>query len=282
MPRPGRPTTAPRTFPASPRRRLALVALAGAASLPLLPALGGAQGRPEDRPVPPWERRSPVTLSLGAGGLYSGARTGGGARLNDGAGFDVHGAIGVSALSLGVGYQRTTQGLPGTEADATIDGIFVEPRLAIAPVGSFTPYLAGRVGFLRRDVPASARWEAGRSNFTQLGAGAGLLVSVAPSVHLDLGALYTWVRDREARDVAAPGPFVGGTGGRRCSGRGWCSASIGGGGEGTSRLRSCWAGAGARRRTALAIWRGAVLRGAVVRLLRGWWGVDGGAYGGTA
>lgn len=209
-----RPTSCPAPARAHLVRLVRLVA--AGALLPLLPAVGGAQDRGDDRPVPPWERRSPVSLSLGAGGLYSGARAGGGARLNDGAGFDVHGAIGVSALSLGVGYQRTTQGLPNTGTRATIDGIFVEPRLAVAPYGSFTPYLAGRVGFLRRDVPASARWEASRDNFTQLGAGAGLLVSVAPSVHLDLGALYTWVRDRDADDVTTqpvPGPFVGGTGG---------------------------------------------------------------------
>jgi len=205
----------PRPAPAPARTRSALAATA-CALLPLLPALAAAQQRTDDRPVPPWERRGRTTLSVGAGGLYSGARTGGGARLNDGGGFDVHGAIGVSALSLGVGYQRSTQGLPGTGTNATVDGIFVEPRLAIAPYGSFTPYLAGRVGFLRQDVPASARWTASRSNFTQLGGGAGVLVSIAPSVHLDLGALYTFVRDRDTRDVTAlpvPAPFVGGTGG---------------------------------------------------------------------
>ena len=198
-----------------PRRphasRLVRHAALAPALLALAPALAHAQS---DRPVAPWERRSAPTLALGGAGLYAGAREGGG-RLNDGGGFDVHASVGVSALSLGVGYQRSTQGLPGTGTRATLDGIFVEPRVAIAPYGNFTPYVAGRIGFLRQDVPASTAWRASRERVTQLGGGAGVLVSIAPNVSLDLGALYTHVQDRDrgAHDLALPARFEGGTGG---------------------------------------------------------------------
>jgi hypothetical protein len=194
------------------RRALpAALALAGALVM-AAPALAGAQ----ETPPPPWERRSTAAFGVGGGALYSGARTGGGTRANDAVGFDVQGSVAISALALGVGYQRASRGLPGTgSGSATEDGVFVEPRVAVAPFRNFTPYVAGRVGFLRREVPASTAFAATRTNLTQLGAGVGTLVSLAQNVQLDLGAMWTDVRTRGGSQVGivpVPGPFVGGTG----------------------------------------------------------------------
>lgn len=195
-----------------PLATIATVALALSTALALAPASAAAQ----ERPAPPWERRSTPTVAIAGGALYSGARTGGAARLGDGVGFDVQASIGISAFALGVGYQRTQHALPGAgSGDATDAGVFVEPRLSLAPFRNFTPYVAGRVGFLRREVPASARFVAGRTNLTQLGAGLGTLVSVAPNVQLDLGAMWSDVRargDDDATRLPVPQPFVGGTG----------------------------------------------------------------------
>lgn len=202
-----------RTRPGTAAPRPVARALALGVPLALVPTLLAAQARP----VPPWERRSAPTLALFGGALYTGARGGpaAGARVDDGVGFDVQGSVGVSAFALGVGYQRTQHRLPGTTANVTYQGPYVEPRLAIAPYGSFTPYLSGRVGLLRQDVPATGLTLAGRTNVTLVGGGGGLLVALGRGVALDVGAMWTDVRARERRDVATqpvPGPFVGGTG----------------------------------------------------------------------
>lgn len=158
----------------------------------------------------PWERRSPVHFAVGAGGLYQSGRGTSSARVADGGGFDAFGALGVSAFSLGVGYQRSEHRLPGA-GRAVYDGVFVEPRVAVAPLRNFTPYVAGRAAFLRQRVPASAQSLADRRALTALGAGVGTLVWLAPSVQLDLAAMYTDVRGG-GRGAAGPGVFVGGTG----------------------------------------------------------------------
>lgn len=171
-----------------------------------VPCLVHAQVEPGDTgtsaaPIPPWERRSAPRLAIGGGGLYQSGR----AAENAGAGFDVFGSIGVSALALGAGYQRSSHRVPGADGGSTYQGLFVEPRVALGAFRSFTPYVAGRVGFLTHEV--SARTIAGAApaprssdRVTTLGAGLGTLASIAPGVQLDLGAMYTDVRG--ASDVA--------------------------------------------------------------------------------
>lgn len=167
---------------------------------------------PDTVPPAPWERRAPVRFALGAGGLYQLSRDGAGTRVADGGGFDAFGALQISALSLGIGYQRSGRRLPSAGAGrVTYDGVFVEPRLSVAPYRNFTPYLAGRVTFLRQRVPASAQYRADSRSLTALGAGIGTLVWLAPSVQLDLAGLYTEVRG-SARAESAANMFTGGTG----------------------------------------------------------------------
>jgi hypothetical protein len=167
-------------------RLTAALSLALAATLPNVVRAQVSPGDPGSgaAPVPPWERRSPVALSVGGGGLYQGARGSAPGRVPGGGGFDAFGGVAVGALALNVGYQQSRHALTG--ATATYGGVFVEPRVSVAPFRNFNPYVAARVSFLRVSAPADGR---GRS--TALGGGVGTLVAVAPGVHLDLTALYT-------------------------------------------------------------------------------------------
>lgn len=166
-------------------------------------------------PVPPWERRSATRLAVGGAGLYQSARGASGTRVQDGGGFDLFGSVAIASFALGVGYQRSQHGLPGAAAGrATDQGAFVEPRFSVAPFRNFTPYVSGRLGFIRRSVPQSARYAAETRSLVSYGAGVGTLVSVAPGVQLDIGALYTRLNGGDQAGAAVvPGPFVGGTGG---------------------------------------------------------------------
>ena len=159
---------------------LALVAVAPAAH---------AQ-RHTDRRTPPWERRSSPGFAIGGAGLYTGVRDSDVGRVRDGYGFDVHAAVGVSAFALAGGYQRTVQSLRDTDTDVTLQGPYVEPRVALASGGSFTPYLTGRVAFLRQRASGDVV-SVSNATRTSVGGGLGMLVSLGPAVHLDLTAQYT-------------------------------------------------------------------------------------------
>jgi hypothetical protein len=177
---------------------LALVALAAPAA--------GAQDRLEQ----PWERRARPSLSVEGAGLYSAINAGGGGALGDGFGFDVQGNVGVSAFSLGVGYQRATQSIDGVSRRAVYDGVYLEPRLALPlGYGSFTPYLAGRVGRVRLTTPDAV---SGGGTGTWIGGGGGVLVSVAPGVQLNLAGMWARVNLSDRDDVALDGRLVEGAG----------------------------------------------------------------------
>ena len=189
--------------PRSARARLArhavVAPLAAASLLAAVPHAAGAQDRLEQ----PWERRSRPTLSLEGGGIYSSVGSTGDGALGDGFGFDVQGNVGISALSVGVGYQRSTQQIAGVGDDATYQGIYLEPRLALPlGYGSFTPYVAGRVGRMRVGTPDGV---GGSGTGTLLGAGAGVLVSLAPNVQLNLAGLWSHVNVDSPSQAPADG-----------------------------------------------------------------------------
>ncbi|MGZ8379618.1 MAG: hypothetical protein ACXW05_19005 [Gemmatirosa sp.] len=166
----------------SSRPSAALVAVAVlAATAPALQA---------QRHTPPWERRASPTFAVGGAGLYAGARGSDATRVQDGYGFDVHAAVGVSAFAVAGGYQRSVQSLRDSDTDVTLHGPYVEPRIALAAGGSFTPYLTGRVAFLRQRVRGDVVTVSG-STRTAVGGGLGMLVALGPAVHLDLAAQYT-------------------------------------------------------------------------------------------
>ena len=178
-------------------------ALALAALLPnaVRPVAAHAQVVPGDTgtsaaPVSPWERRARARFGVGGAALYQSGR----AVEPAGAGFDAFGSVAVSAFSLGAGYQRFAHRVSGSAGGAaTYQGLFVEPRVALASFRGFTPYVAGRIGFLSHEVPARSNASgvpaaASRDQVTTVGAGFGALVPVASGVHVDLGAMYTGVQ----------------------------------------------------------------------------------------
>jgi len=141
----------------------------------------------------PWQRRSTPFVAVGGDAVFSSVRARAtDPRIGDGYGFDVHGSVGVSALSLGGGYQRTEHDLTGTTQHATYSGFYVEPRVMLdLGAGNFMPYIAGRVGRTSVSEPPSLTGNTAVTHGTTYGAGGGLQVWLARSVALDLGALWS-------------------------------------------------------------------------------------------
>jgi hypothetical protein len=139
------------------------------------------------------QRRSTPTFSVEGGGVYASYHGDGFRDANDGPGFYVQGNLGVSLLSVGIGYMRTAHDVAGVGDDLVVRGLFVEPRLAL-PIayGNFTPYLMGRVTRMERALGSDGG--DAESTGTALGGGAGLLVWVAPGVQVNTSAAYDGMR----------------------------------------------------------------------------------------
>jgi hypothetical protein len=147
--------------------------------------------------------------------------------VGDGPGFEALGNLGVGAFSLGAGYVRTTHHLTDVTDDVTLDGPFVEPRLALPfYYRSFTPYLSARAARLtaRADDAGGELVATG----TQLGGGIGMLVALAPSVRMNLGLTYARLRLGDAErdgtripDSSADGSTLGFRAGLSLGGAGW-------------------------------------------------------------
>src|SRR5438105_6241798 len=169
------------------------VGSAALAALTMLASLGAPAAQPQSHPAQPWERRSSAFVALGADGVFSSVRArASDPRIGDGYGFDVHGTLGVSALGIGVGYQRTEHELTGTSDEATYSGFYVEPRVMLdLGAGNFTPYVAGRVGRAAVSMPPALASTASRLTGTEYGVGGGVQVWLVPSLALDLGAMWS-------------------------------------------------------------------------------------------
>jgi hypothetical protein len=181
-------TVGPIAAPGLAARAVLLTGAAVLASALLLPASARAQ-----RSVPPWERRTAPSFSIEGGGLHASMRGDEVDRLDEGFGFEAQARLGVSALSIGVGYQRSTHAITssGPAERAILSGVFVEPRVELQLGGTnFTPYLGGRVARLalrqsELDLDVDG---------TDVAGGGGLLVWLAPAARLNLSAMYSAVR----------------------------------------------------------------------------------------
>ncbi len=161
----------------------------------VLPAIAQAQ----DRSWPPQLRRDRPQLALEGAGALSSLSGNAVGSASDGTGFDVLASIGVSVLSLGAGYQRSTHSLGGD--DAVVQGVFFEPRVALPfAARNFTPFVYGRVSRLERTIDNSL----GRvnTNGTGLGAGVGTYVWLAPNVQLNTTVGWTDLRFSATDDVS--------------------------------------------------------------------------------
>jgi opacity protein-like surface antigen len=107
-----------------------------------------------------------------------------------GFGFDVQGRVKFSALSLGVGYQRSSHDVESVTENIAASGFFIEPRYEFATPGPVTPYLSARVGRVTTSLESGGS-EAEQSGFS-FGGGAGIVMPLAKSVRLNTSA--TWNR----------------------------------------------------------------------------------------
>lgn len=161
----------------------------------VLPAITQAQ----DRSWPPQMRRDRPQIALEGAGSLSSITGNAIGSATDGTGFDVLASIGVSVLSLGAGYQRSTHSLGGD--DAVVQGVFFEPRVALPfAARNFTPFVYGRVSRLERTVDNSVG--SVNTNGTGLGAGVGTYVWLAPNVQLNTTVGWTDLRFGATDDVS--------------------------------------------------------------------------------
>ena len=192
------------------RARAARRAVAAPFALATLLAVAAPAAARAQRIEPPWERRSRITASLEGGGLYSVIGSQHDGPLGDGYGFDAQGNLGIGPIAIGVGYLRTTQPVDGVAEDATYEGVYVEPHYALQiGYGSFSPYLTGRVGRVRFRTPDAV---GGSGDGTLLGAGVGVLLAIAPNVHLNVAGLWSQVNLSDATPAPADGLYVDGEG----------------------------------------------------------------------
>lgn len=171
--------------------------------------VAGSAADAQRRTWPPQMRRDRAQFALEASGALSQLRGDAIGSATDGTGFDILASVGVSVLSLGGGYQRSTHRVGGS--DATVEGVFFEPRVAL-PVAArnFTPFVFGRAARLERTVAGSAGDVSARG--TGLGAGVGTYVWLAPNVQLNTSV--GWHALRFGDDGALAGsPIVGRTSG---------------------------------------------------------------------
>jgi outer membrane protein with beta-barrel domain len=111
--------------------------------------------------------------------------------LGDATGFDVQARLGIQAFSIGGGYLQTSQSLSGASSNVRLRGPFVEPRINLPfYYSSFTPYISGRLARLKQfDDQGDTGLTA-----TSVGGGLGVLVRLAPAIHLNLAGTYQSTR----------------------------------------------------------------------------------------
>jgi hypothetical protein len=111
--------------------------------------------------------------------------------IDAGVGFDVQGRVKFTALSLGLGYQRSSHGIEGLDENVVASGIFVEPRYELSSAGSVKPYLTARLGRITQSIEGDGS-ELKATGFS-FGGGAGVMVPLAGSVHLNTSASWNSV-----------------------------------------------------------------------------------------
>ncbi len=168
----------------------------------------------QDRTWPPQYRRDRPQLALEAAGVLSSLQGNAVAGATDGSGFDVLASVGVSVLSLGGGYQRSTHRFG--DGDAVVHGVFFEPRVALPfAARNFTPFAYGRVSRLDRSLTLGATES--RASGTGFGGGVGTYVWLAPHVQLNTTVGWTSMRfgAADGETFPVPGPTNGSSWGVR-------------------------------------------------------------------
>lgn len=156
-------------------------------------------------PVIAQQRQSPM-FTVEANGNYQTLRGNVFGDLNDGRGAEAQFTVGISNLAISAGYQRSWHDVIGASRQATLSGVFIEPRLALPFAASiFTPYMYGRGGLLKRAETIGA--EQLTSDVSQIGGGLGSMIYLARGVNLNIAGGYQFFRagKRLADDTRANG-----------------------------------------------------------------------------
>jgi hypothetical protein len=111
--------------------------------------------------------------------------------IDAGMGFDVQGRVKFTALSLGLGYQRSSHGIEGLDENVVASGIFIEPRYEFPSAAAFKPYLTTRIGRITQSIEGDGS-ELKATGFS-FGGGAGVMVPLAGSVRLNTSASWNSV-----------------------------------------------------------------------------------------
>jgi len=132
-------------------------------------------------------------VSIGAAGLYASINGSDFDGTDAGFGLDaqVRFPLG-TGFSLGIGGQWTTHGIQGTSDNLGVLGVFGEPRYVFTTTSeTLKPYLAARGGYLHESFSGGGI-DASASGYF-VGGGGGLVISVGPTVSVDLAVLWTTV-----------------------------------------------------------------------------------------
>lgn len=108
--------------------------------------------------------------------------------IDAGIGFDVQGRVKFTALSVGLGYQRSSHGLEGFDEKVNVSGIFVEPRYELPSAASIKPYLTTRIGRVTQSLEGNGS-EAKASGIS-FGGGVGVMLPLASTVRLSTSASW--------------------------------------------------------------------------------------------
>ena len=111
--------------------------------------------------------------------------------IDAGMGFDIQGRIKFTALSLGLGWQRSSHGNDLVEENINASGFFVEPRYEFPSAASIKPYIGARVARVTQSLESEGS-ELTASGFSY-GAGVGIIMPLAGTVKLNTSANYNRV-----------------------------------------------------------------------------------------
>jgi hypothetical protein len=105
-----------------------------------------------------------------------------------GLGFDAQARVKFTALSLGLGYQRSTHAIESIDEKIVASGLFVEPRYEFSSASSVTPYLSARIGRVKQSLESgSSKAEASGFSF---GGGAGVIMPLGKTLRLNTSASW--------------------------------------------------------------------------------------------
>lgn len=154
-------------------------------------------------------------IRIEAAGVYA---TLGGDDFEDakaGVGFDVAGVLRLrNAWSLAVGLQRTSHDsdIEGVDASTGVMAVYGEPRMTLSAMGRMTPYLFGRVSWVKASTELDDFDDEAEATGWAFGAGLGFMAGLTSNIMLNVSAGYHAISlgDQEINGTTAEGTDTSG------------------------------------------------------------------------